>query len=270
MAAVTPLDIVKRTPKTNCGECGFASCLAFGAAVATQGTDPGRCPYLDRRGLEIATNATGSAEERDWALVETLKHKVASLDFVALGPILGLEPADTDRLTGRYLGQTVTIGKEQIAIDGQPPSDPRDCILLYNYLAFGGGPPPTGQWIGMESMPNSISKVKTLATYCEEPIARRFDAAATNDELVQAVAALDGRQDAAEGADFACVVPVLPHLPLKLVFWRSDADDGFEARVKILFDETATDFLDIESLVFCAERTSDRLAAVLAAPQHPI
>ena len=91
MAAITPLEIVKRTPKTNCGECGFATCLAFGAAVATQGVDVGRCPYLDRQGLTLDTPAQGAAADRDWALVERLQRKVADLDETRLR--YGIPPA---------------------------------------------------------------------------------------------------------------------------------------------------------------------------------
>ncbi len=262
MTPVTPLEIVKRTPKTNCGECGFATCLAFAAAVATQGADAGRCPYLDRQGLDLGPAAAGPAADRDWALVEHLQRKVAGLDFAALAPRLGLVHLGGQRLQGRYLGQEAVIGAREVRIDGTPPEDPRDCILLYNYLAFGGGPAPSGRWIGMESMPNSISKVKTLATYCEEPLARLFSAL-DRQAAERGIAALDGRAVPGDGTDLACVVPVLPCLPVKLLFWRAEHEQGatvFDARVKILFDDTATAFLDIESLVFCAERLAERLA----------
>ncbi|MCI5159325.1 MAG: DUF3786 domain-containing protein, partial [Candidatus Electrothrix sp. AUS1_2] len=41
-----------------------------------------------------------------------------------------------------------------------------------------------------------------------------------------------------------------------------DEEDGFDARVKILFDQHVMDFLDLESLVFAAERMADRLLAL--------
>jgi hypothetical protein len=63
----------------------------------------------------------------------------------------------------------------------------------------------------------------------------------------------------AESADFAAILPVLPHVPLYLIFWDQYLEDGFEARVKILFDQHVMDFLDLESLVFAAERMADRL-----------
>ena len=49
---MNPLDILNRTPKTNCGECGHPTCLAFAAAVSRAGLDINLCPYIDLQGLE--------------------------------------------------------------------------------------------------------------------------------------------------------------------------------------------------------------------------
>lgn len=41
---VSPVDIYKLLPKTNCRECGFLSCVAFAAALGRGLIEPGRCP----------------------------------------------------------------------------------------------------------------------------------------------------------------------------------------------------------------------------------
>ncbi len=43
---VSVLNILKLLPKTNCGECGYASCMAFAAALSLQETVPAKCPHL--------------------------------------------------------------------------------------------------------------------------------------------------------------------------------------------------------------------------------
>ncbi|MCF6290919.1 MAG: hypothetical protein L3J03_08000 [Desulfobacterales bacterium] len=87
------MDIVRQTPKSNCGQCGYPTCLAFGAAVVATGIDPGRCPYLDHSGLDLAPAAAGSmteiARERDLALVAHLKTKLAGRDFSGTAEPLG-------------------------------------------------------------------------------------------------------------------------------------------------------------------------------------
>jgi hypothetical protein len=39
-----------------------------------------------------------------------------------------------------------------------------------------------------------------------------------------------------------------------LLFWDQDKKDGFDAGTKLLFDETITEHLDIESILFLSER----------------
>ena len=55
-------------------------------------------------------------------------------------------------------------------------------------------------------------------------------------------------------ADLAMLIRPLPRVPIMLMFWDEDQEDGFEAQAKLLFDETVTEHLDIESIVFLSER----------------
>ncbi len=270
---MNPHDFLKLTPRNNCGQCGEATCLAFSVAVTKGGADPHRCPFVDAVKLSATAGTMArhtsqgldrvaeGQHERDLALVAHLKSKIVGLDFSSLAPLLGADWRQDapNALRFSYLGRQVVLEKERITMDGAGLVDPRDQILLYNYVASQGGPPPDGTWIGMESLPNSISKVRTLATYCENPLASRF---AGRPEVL---ALLLDRLDAAPGpvdatGDVSAVLPVLPQVPLFLLFWDQDPEEGFEARVKVLFDHHVLDFLDLESLVFTAERLADRLA----------
>lgn len=44
--ALSGLDIYKKLPKTNCGECGFPTCLAFGMRLAAGQAQLDSCPYV--------------------------------------------------------------------------------------------------------------------------------------------------------------------------------------------------------------------------------
>ncbi len=44
--ALTGMDIFKLTPKTNCRECGFATCLAFAMSLAAGQAERDACPYF--------------------------------------------------------------------------------------------------------------------------------------------------------------------------------------------------------------------------------
>ncbi|HHD64102.1 MAG TPA: DUF3786 domain-containing protein [Desulfobulbaceae bacterium] len=268
---MNPLEFVALTPKSNCGQCGYPTCLAFAVAVTKGGIPAAGCPFIDSDALpsdlKQGQNTEGlravarGQEERDMALVAHLKSKLSALDFQRLAGQLGAKwSADCpDMLRFVYLGCSVALGKEQLEVDGRQLIDPRDQILLYNYVAFGGGRFPDGNWVGMESLPNSISKVRTLATYCEQRLGKRFAARGWRlRELCRLVGGTPG--PSGQSADVGMIVPVLPHVPLYVLFWDEELEDGFKAKVKVLFDHNVMDFLDLESLVFAAERMADRLA----------
>lgn len=265
---MNPLEVVARTPKNNCRECGYPTCLAFGAAVAATGIDPRRCPHINLEGLAVqaaGVDLENAARQRDLALVEHLKGKIAGADFATLAPNLGAiwKAATPEAMTFNYLGQEVSLDRNGILIAGREAEDPRDQILLYNYVHSGGGAPPAGPWLGLESLPNSISKVRTLATYCEAPLARLFSGRPAAEVVAGAVAA-GGTLIANPAATLTFIFPVLPRLPQQVIFWEAEPEDGFAARVKVLFDQRVLDFLDLESLVFSGERLADRLTALIA------
>ncbi len=194
-------------------------------------------------------------------MVARLKSKISYQDLQAIAARVGADwlPERPGRLRFCYLGRRVEISKDELRLDGREPADPRDRILLYNYVLCAGGRPPSDDWIGMEGLPNSLSKVRTLATYCELRLADRFGGRARR---LAALCRRLGAEPVPGGrtATVGVVVPVLPYVPHCLLFWDEEPEDGFEARVKILFDRHVMDFLDIESLVFSAERMADRLA----------
>ena len=254
-----PHDILKRVPKTNCGECGYPACLAFAAHVAKSGEDPQKCPYIDITGLDLPDESNIGldklAEERDLELIRHLKSKLIDLDLKNLAEPLGAL-FDNDSLVFTYLGQQVQVDKNQLLINEVLPEDPRDQILLYNYIHGGGGELADNSWVGLESLPNSISKVRTLSTYCEEKLAAFFQGH-TAEEIFSMTAAVGAQFLPGTTASAAMTIPVLPKIPQQLFFWDEEPDDGFDAKVKIIFPENVLDFLDIESLVFTAERMAE-------------
>ncbi len=270
-----PLEFLKFTPKTNCGECGYAACLAFAAAVTKGGENPGKCPYVDvsRFGDEFAmaglgkgvlSGVAGILDEKDMALVAHLKSKIRKVDFSAIAPKLECtwSGAGNNIMSFRYLGYDVTLSATGIFLDGKEAEEPRDQILLYNYIFYGGGAASSGVWVGMESLPNSISKVRTLRVYCEERIANYF---CGKEALLRECA---GKIDAVSrdhqepGCSAAFQIAVLPRLPMLLLFWDEDREDSFPPRVKILYDQDVLGVLDIESLVFASERLAECLETV--------
>ena len=266
---MNPFEIVQRTPKTNCGQCGYPTCLAFSAAVAKSGEAFGKCPHLDTTGLNVVPKQGSALEDlpgqRDLALIEHLKDKISGLDFSRIAAPLGatLRSEDNQTLSFPFLAQEVVLSRQGILLNGRTPDDPRDQILIYNYIHSQGGSDPALDWIGLETLPNSISKVRTLATYCENRLAELFAPMPVN-TIMTACRQLGGVAQPTPSATLGCIIPVLPRIPQYLVYWEEEPEDGFPAKVKILFDRQVMNFLDLESLIFSAERLADRFAILLA------
>ncbi|MDD5436521.1 MAG: acetyl-CoA decarbonylase/synthase complex subunit gamma [Candidatus Omnitrophica bacterium] len=55
--ALTGLDIYKLLPKTNCKECGFATCLAFAMALAQKKVSLDKCPSITAQAKEALESA---------------------------------------------------------------------------------------------------------------------------------------------------------------------------------------------------------------------
>jgi len=56
--ALSGLDIYKLLPKTNCRECGFATCLAFAMQLAKKAVEIEKCPYLSKESKEALEAAS--------------------------------------------------------------------------------------------------------------------------------------------------------------------------------------------------------------------
>lgn len=56
--AISGLDIYKLLPKTNCKECGFATCLAFAMQLAKKAVSIDKCPYIGQEAKRILNEAS--------------------------------------------------------------------------------------------------------------------------------------------------------------------------------------------------------------------
>lgn len=56
--AMTGLDIYKLTPKSNCKDCGFPTCMAFSMKVATGGAEISKCPHMNEESLAKLAEST--------------------------------------------------------------------------------------------------------------------------------------------------------------------------------------------------------------------
>ena len=261
------LDLIKMLPRTNCKECGYPTCMAFATHVLREGENPRKCPYWQPHDLAFVEQTLISQGE-DTAYPDHLfsarkfvMGKIQEYDFSEVAEKIGARLVEAEGKTFlviNLLERLYRVGKEQVEPLDDGEHDLWEHILLYNYVAEAGGRLPTGNWVPMESLPGSLAKRKVFVSGCEEKIAAAYSG--QPELLRQALKELKADfPDLESNAEVAALFYPLPMIPFQLLFWDADLDDGFSAQVKILFDETVLDYLDIESLVFLGEKCAERL-----------
>lgn len=265
---LNPMHLYKLTPKTNCKECGFETCFAFATQVIVGQGDLNLCPYLDQEALqpfrsqlaEQHSAGIGVRREGFEKALQFLRGEVRKWDLRDVAAVLGadfLEVEGYQALRLTYFGEVVRITYEDITKDSEGELGPYDKILLYNYV-IGGATESSGTWVGMETLPNSVSKIKSLRAHCEAPLAEKYTG--RMDRLPMAVSPIGTRIELKdEQVDFAAEFPILPRLAVRVLWWDADDSEGFAARTKFLFDKKVLDTLDLESLLFTCEQLTDRL-----------
>ncbi len=269
---VTPAELYKLTPKTNCGECGFASCLAFATQVVTGQADIDLCPYLDAETIkplcvrlsEQHAEGIGVKKEGFQRALDFLKEEIKKWKFKEIASSLGAEYKvieGKDALILRYFGRDIVVTANNIWQVPAGEIDPWEKIFIYNYV-IGGAVEPSGEWVGMESLPNSVSKIKSLKAHCEEPLAKAF--AGKMKQLSEAIKKVGGELVSTDvQVDIAADFQILPKLRIRILWWDEEPDEGFEAKTKFLFDSRVLETLDIESLLFACEQLTERLLKVV-------
>ena len=252
-------------PKTNCGDCGFPTCLAFAGMVVSDQHPLANCPHLSEATVERCSRelhkqyAAGQWTKRDLAAdaLKWARERAASMVLSDLPDRIGGTLMELDGQTVLqlpYFTSHILIRTDDIVrVDGVDLTR-WEKVFLYNHLAQGGHRLPTGTWKGFEEFPNTVSKVKTMAGQVETPLVDRFHGQV--EALRSAAMAIGGTDIAGQGnaADAAFFFRPLPRVPVTLLFWDADLAEGFGATAKLLFDETVTEHLDIESIVFLSER----------------
>ncbi len=267
--ALQILELLKMLPRTNCGDCGYPTCMAFATHVLREGVAPSTCPHFEPRKLVQVENIlkeqeAGGVTAFPEHFVSAKKHvisKIQHYDLQELAPCLGAEyrlEAGKDFLLISLLGRCYTVSKDEVTpLDGGE-HDVWEHVLLYNYIAQACREPLKGTWVAMGELPGALAKQKAFEAGCEDKIAGGF--AAQLESLKDVLRRLGAVSPPMEtNAEFHAVFYPLPKIPFLLYFWDEDQEDGFPAKVKILFDATVLCYLDIESLVFLGEKTAQRL-----------
>jgi len=257
-------------PKTNCGECGHPTCLAFAGQVVATGLSLSECPYLSTETVAHCTlelkeqYAQGKWVGRDMAedALNWARERASDMTAESFPPRIGgdlMTEGGISVFRLPYFTDTLHIKNLIITRQDGEPLTRWEQVFVLNHLAQGGTTHPTGRWKGFIELPNTTSKIKNMVDSVERPIAHAFahHTLRLKERALEIGAIVEIEH--VGSADIALRFSPFPRVPVILLFWDADEAEGFGAQAKLMFDETVTDHLDIESIVFLGEEIAKRL-----------
>ncbi|MDM8536302.1 DUF3786 domain-containing protein [Desulfobacterales bacterium HSG17] len=172
--------------------------------------------------------------------------QIAVLDTRSLKEALFIQ-TDGNKAIIPFFGKPYRISSEGVSdFSGNKP-DHSVCIILFKYLLLCPQVEPRGEseWVAYRDFKDAAPFVGGFATNTEKAIAKNFSGRL--DTLKSVCTSLAGNASDIDATyDFVMQFSALPKVPLLLLF--NDADEGFPAQCKVLFERRAAKYLDMECL----------------------
>lgn len=242
---LTPLEIYKVLPQTNCQRCMLPTCLAFAAGVVAGRNKLTECPFLTEQQITrlSGTLATRSSLEPAQAeFISRQEKKIASLDLAQIAPIIGAR-FHNNILSVNSLGKNFDIDTQ-----GQMTSEchviPWVKVPLLSYVTNKTHSDITGRWISFRELQGGIDWQGLFTSRCEMVLKKLADD--HPDLLGDIVDLFMGIPTDEFDADIALVLHPLPHFPILICYQAPDED--LESELTIFFDECCGVNLHIKSI----------------------
>jgi hypothetical protein len=238
---MTPIDVYKKLPRNNCGKCPAGTCMAFAVQVLRRLASLEECDKLDSEGrkeIEAMLSEPGDWKERR---LEELINDVASVNFSHIAETIGAV-VDNGLLKIRYLGKEITLSQEGFRDD----LDVMDKLLILTYVKKAGSGVPSGKWVAFRDLKDGMIRAEGFHGASEMPLAKMLGHA--GELLINKLSALGAEKVDGFSTELSYKIYLLPNIPFLALLWPKDED--FEADCTMLIDSTATDFIDVEALLY--------------------
>ncbi len=215
--------------------------MSFAVKLSKQECSTADCPELDKHaGKEIDSMISSVADWKEKRLVE-LFNEVSQTDLSESAEGLGAV-SEKNSLRLRYMGREISVSgsgfQEELGI--------WDKLLVLMYIKNSGHSILTGKWTAFRELKNGLIRANSFNKACEKYLAGLFGS--HEESFIQALTALGAEKVTGYSADYSFLVRPLPKIPFLVLLWSGDED--FSPDCKVLLDSTATDFLDVEALLY--------------------
>jgi len=237
------IGILKHLDKSNCGQCGLATCTAFAALAARGQKNLSDCPRLTEEAIRELAGTALEKEENTGGIqgerLERLRQEFLKIDFQAAADWAG-GTVNGDRLTLQVLGKRFELD-HQGNLASECHVNPWVHLPLVAYVVHGAGRALTHRWVPFRDLKKARDWERFFHHRCEKGIKQIVDQ--DPDFFFQAMSLFSPTPAGAEpgqpfsGADHALVVYPMPKVPLLLAYWRAEGE--FESKLTLFFDASA-------------------------------
>ncbi len=242
----TPFELYKLLPKTNCGQCGISTCLAFAAAVLKEEKELSACPFIDANTLsrlEGKITRQVNLETIQESSLRELQKKIATVDVTALAARLGARSTEGTIIV-QCLGKDFEIDARG-SVMSQCHTHAWFSVPLLSYLLFSKGEELSGRWVPFRDLAMGGKWAPLFERRCERPLKQLADAyGELFEDLITLFCGTSSRNEFA--SDISVVLYPLPKVPLLICYWKREGD--MDSKLHLFFDETAERNLPLDSL----------------------
>ena len=240
------LDILKLLDKSNCRECGEATCLAFAATVHKGEKELQACPNLESDVIDLLGGGVRKRRNLDQDAAEAmarLKNQIAETDLAATAQRVGGKFFN-DRLTLKILGKDFSVDSQgnlfsEIHINSWV------AIPFLNFVLHAKGTVPSGEWIPFRELKGGKEWQGLFGQQCEKPIKSLADRYSGLFEDILNI--FSGRQmERHYSSDISLVLYPLPKIPVLICYWKPE--DGMASDLTLFFDSAVEENLTIDSI----------------------
>lgn len=249
-------EIFRKLPKTNCRECGEATCIAFALKCQTGQRLISECPYAEA--VEAEGALSGTVQDSYEEAGNRMEARLGDLDFKSAAAAAGASyNAERDLMEIVMLGRKYEVRRSGLFLDGVHSRNSWDRLIIYDFILRRSGMGLSGERVPLQHFPKTPSHVKSFQGRAEAELGKVFglDPLGIRSRLDELGAEYVSSE---AGAELACRLELLPGFPLYLEFWS--ADDEFPASCKFFVDSSAVNKLDIEYIARVTGKAVNHLA----------
>ncbi len=243
-APSNPMQIYQLLDRTDCKQCGEATCLAFAAAVFRGQKELSECPYIGQEVLERYSNQltrkTGSEQDM-YRAMRQLQQKIPEIDFQEAARRTGGR-LNKDRITLKVMGKDFSVDK-QGRLMAEIHINPWVGMPVLSYILYGAGQEPKGQWTPFRELSGGRVRAGLFEQRCEKPLKHIAD---EYTGLFKDMLDIFNAQQVDDQfqSDVAILLYPLPKVPMLICYW--EPDEGLDSSLHIFFDITAPDNIGID------------------------